>query len=453
MTPLGVAFIGITVAALALSPQKALPWILGAALAFPASSALAFGNNGVVPFYTAALIVAAAMFISMLRRGKTKPPSVRPGRNALLAFTVWAAIITLVGPALFAGIEVLESRGGTDQEILDPSHLRHTVSNFAQIVYLLLGVTVVHYFARRRQLSPNLPALGLAIGTGLSFSQYVMTAIGVAWPTEFFSNARNMRYIDYTAEGDLRFRGIFAEPAQLATFSLVSLALFVSLASRSHGKTRALAILFGALATFNIVQSYTGTGLLGGLMLAAAAIIYWCWRFFIVQVKVPTFTPVVILMGVLGLILAFPMLFSSASGLADAKLDSSSFRNRFATAIFSIELALKVWLIGVGLGSNRPSSFIPMLLSCVGILGTVLFFCALIPIMRGAWKHDAFKPVVWALIAFFLTKVFGGSSIHEPLMWVCIGVCAYAAWKPNDAPTPEEGGGIGNESGAVTAVR
>lgn len=434
MTPLGLVFIAVSAVALILRPHKALPWILGGSIAFPASSVLAFGNSGVVPFYTAALFVVAVMFIALLRKDKDEPVTAGPGRVAMLAFGIWSIMITIAGPVIFAGIEVLESRGGTDQEILNPSNLQHTVSNVAQIVYLSLGIIVVHYLAKRRGLSPNIPALGFAIGTGLSFLQYISSSVGLNWPAQFFSNARNMRYIDYTQQGELRFRGIFAEPAQLATFSLVSLAFFISLASQGKGRTRPIAVLFAALALSNVVQSYTGTALLGGLMLAVTAMLFWCWRFFVTQVKIPTFAPVAILLGIVVLLITLPAMFASASGFAGEKLDSSSFRNRSATAIFSLQLAVDVWFIGVGLGSNRPSSFIPMMMSCVGILGTVLFFCFLIPIMRAAWKHVAFRPTVWALIAFFLTKVFGGSSVHEPLMWLCIGVCAYVAWKPQDAP-------------------
>lgn len=165
-------------------------------------------------------------------------------------------------------------------------------------------------------------------------------------------------------------------------------------------------------------------------MVIGVSITYWGWRFFIQQRRVPTFAPVIVLISIIALILALPTLTSSASGLAGSKLDSASFQNRWATATFSLNLAADVWFIGVGLGSNRPSSFIPMMMSCVGIIGTVLFLVALFKIMRKAWRQDAFRPVVWALVAFFLTKVFGGSSLHEPLMWVCIGVCAYAAWRP-----------------------
>ena len=71
-----------------------------------------------------------------------------------------------------------------------------------------------------------------------------------------------------------------------------------------------------------------------------------------------------------------------------------------------------------------------MLLSCTGVPGTILFFVAIISIMRRAYAVPAYRATVWALISVLAGKIISGPNLSDPsaLLWVTAGVLARPAW-------------------------
>jgi hypothetical protein len=137
------------------------------------------------------------------------------------------------------------------------------------------------------------------------------------------------------------------------------------------------------------------------------------------------------LLGLLFMVLVGPMLWAGASQLTAEKLVSDSFANRWASSLFSMQVVVDTWGLGAGLGSNRPASFPFMLISCVGLIGATLFAYAIVKMIRAAWGQPESRPVAWALLAFFLTKAVAGANMSEPLMWLCLGICAQVTWHRN----------------------
>jgi hypothetical protein len=112
-------------------------------------------------------------------------------------------------------------------------------------------------------------------------------------------------------------------------------------------------------------------------------------------------------------------------GLVDIigkKSQSDSASHRVGAALFSMNLAVKTWGLGVGLGANRPSSFVTMLLSSVGIVGFVLFLIGVSRLIVDAHPLPQATPIVWGLCGLLLGKTVAEPALSTPLLWVFVGV-------------------------------
>jgi hypothetical protein len=75
--------------------------------------------------------------------------------------------------------------------------------------------------------------------------------------------------------------------------------------------------------------------------------------------------------------------------------------------------------IGVGMGSNRPSSLITSLLSTVGLAGCVLFLIAYFRLLMNA--AGEFSWVRWAGLVLLINAAFSSPDFTTPWIWVILG--------------------------------
>lgn len=426
MTLLGAVFALLGLVAVVARPSW-LPWLLSAAIAFPMTAAVVAGGTSLSPFY----LLAGLSILAVVNLIATPPDFLErkptPGRAALLGFAFYAAAITAAGPWLFAGESVLPPRAGLES-VAFPAPLTYTVSNAAQLLYLLLAVAVVLHLGHLHGLPRNLLTAGLALGTVLSSARWVADVAGLPWPTAVFDNSLTVSYIDSTFDGAYRLRGVFSEPSELATFTLMALAYFVSAAYRSAGRARLLNGVLAGLAVFNLAQSYSGTAVVALAVLAVLAVGPAVFRA-TTRLRI-TAVSYVGFVAVLGALYWFGGdLLRLFSDLIDDKLGSTSYSTRSASDVFSLRLLGDTYGFGVGLGSNRSSSFATTLASCAGVVGFVLFAVAGIAVARRAWRVEAARPAVWALVALLIGKAVAAPDLSTPALWVALAVCANAAWR------------------------
>lgn len=429
VTVVGLVFVMGAVVVM-LARRRPMPLLLSCGAALPSSAAVVTERNAVGPFALVAVVATVAASMSWIRHSRHSgaPNHPRPGWRALVLFTLWAVCVTGIGPVLFAGIPVLNPRRGVDAEVQFPSALGFTVSHLAQIAFLLVGVGVVFHLAEVRRSVAALPTVGFAFGTLLCSAQLLANKIGLRWPVAIFSNSPNIRYINFTPSGDPRFRGVFAEPSVLATFCITALAYFVCAAGVRSVRRRVAHLVLAGACLVNLFVSYAGTALVGGGLLVAAAVAVGIGRFVFGRARWHSWAVALGLVVLLVVAVAAPIVWAAAGRLVVEKLASDSFATRSASSTFSVRVFADTWGLGAGLGSNRPSSFPFMLISCVGAVGTILFVVAVGQLIRAAWQKPGYRPTAWALIAFFLAKGVAGANMSDPLMWLCIGVCAQAAW-------------------------
>lgn len=106
------------------------------------------------------------------------------------------------------------------------------------------------------------------------------------------------------------------------------------------------------------------------------------------------------------------------------KLSLSSSQARHETNMHSLSLLVQSWGLGVGIGSNRPSSFLASLLSNTGLAGTATFFAMLGTLL---WRYrnfyllsDAQLFVVACLVTITVAMVIGIPDLNLPLYWAFI---------------------------------
>jgi hypothetical protein len=421
----GGIFVVLILACLMLR-RELLPWVLSAAFPLLATAALVVAGQSILPYY----VVAIAIIVSRLVPVRVKDLlqidlAARVGLRSLLAFGVWTLIVTIAGPLLFAGVPVLNPREGIDQGVAEPALLAPQISNFAQSAYLIFGICVVVTLGSTRTFPAWIPAVGFTIGTSLSSLRSLLPE-GVQ--RDVFDNSTGVAYTAGVVNGVERMRGIFSEPSSLGAFSVTAAVFYVMTASRTTGWSRYFSLVMSAWALINAALSGSGTALVGGLALLAVITAQAGQRFFSGESKLSASALVVSVLAIPVGIVVGPALYAAATAMVDDKVDSSSYANRSSADLFSLDLSMYTYGFGVGVGSNRPSSFFPMLLSCTGVLGTALFLVALVSLLSGALRNRDFHPTAWALTSLVFSKLVAGPDLSDPTMWFLLAVCASAAW-------------------------
>lgn len=434
-----------------------IPWLLGLCLGVPPVAALVVGGQSIAGSQVVLLVATPLAVWRWLRL--REDPLDWPGAGLLAAFVAWSGFITLLGPVLFDGTDVLLPRGGIDAQVADPTPLEFTISNFAQVAYLVLAAVVICMFARFRRLSPHLLAPGLALAAVLSLWRLLHDQAGLPFPTTFFDNSTNVAYVDGTPDGGYRLRGVFPEPSALALYSIATIAYGVAMLARTRHWHRWAYLALVAAALVNLFWSRSGTAVVAGVAVLGLALVVAVVRAVRNGAAV---MPVAFLLCVAGG--AFLAVADRAVGfvvdVVEDKLGSSSYANRTGADGYSLRLVVDTWGLGLGLGSNRPSSLWPMLLSCVGIVGTVLFAALVLRLVLRTASLGPWRPVMWVTVAAVLTKSIAGSHLTDPLLVLSLALCAHAsasaaAGEPPGPPperAPQERGAT-SERGEVSSPR
>jgi len=402
---------------------------------FESSSIVATESHGVQPYY----MVAFFFVLQCVYRGRYFGASTVSfkGRTPMLLFAVLAIASAFLYPRIFAGIPVYDPYVGIDDGLFLRPPLHFALANFTQTVYLLLDVLVVVGIAR----TPHSPGsvkrffmITFYLLAGIVVMQFLCFLTGIPFPYGLLQTHAGYSMEDFTA-GDLstRFPGTFVESSSaglaLATFTAGFLAdrfkfgrslgpaligLFCIVLVRSSGSLAAIALLFVLLLIAHPVWRFPlsiDTVMLrrGALLLSIAA----------VAILLAVFSP----------------LHDSIARLTLDKQASSSYINRTAADLYALTLFEQTHGIGVGMGSNRPSSLIASLLSTVGLAGCVLFLIAYFRLLMNATGEFAW--VRWAGLVLLINAAISNPDFVRPWIWVILGFAVQVGTAaPEAAPEP-----------------
>lgn len=347
---------------------------------FTAASAV---SVGILTLNPAIVFVPFYLIISLFKkRGQDGlyAPRLSSGGRYLLLFLMVALGVTVLSPQFFYDeIQVIWASRENSNSLFSP--LRPGIGNLTQGVYAVIAVLA--YFATYRLMS------------GKASSGYVVSIIfSVASLHILFSILDNATYYTHTSEllgfirngnysildtdtvmGIKRTIGTFTEASFYSSYSLGIFACLLSLYTQNVERKKAGILLL--LVGFFLAMSLSTTAFLGFFL-------YVC-RLFLPSVIILLTKQRVTKMALLGIvtvIIAGAALAASyiayggveiidqlivkkansPSGVVRAMLNYNAWSN-----------FLQSYGLGVGLGSTRASSFVLVLLSNVGVIGTALY--------------------------------------------------------------------------------
>ncbi|QZQ55983.1 hypothetical protein KZI27_03790 [Curtobacterium sp. TC1] len=418
MTLLGIVLVAAL--GIALSVRRDwLPVIVGVAAGLPFSAAVAIGGNG-VPLFSVAAAACGVALLSTPRLGTSHWTA-----NAFVVFLAWATVITALGPWMFAGIRVLVPRGGVDGQVMDPGFLGYSISNGAQMAYLLLAACATLYLVRVRG-AVVAAGTALVVGTVLTSLRGLLVTVQADFLGPVFDSLPNVAY-SWVGPG-ARLRGVFSEPSELAAFSLPAAAFSVMAAMRSRGPAKWLWSIACVLACSNLLQASSGTAVAASAAFIAIGLVLLAVRYVLRGgIGTPWLVIGALTLGVLALTVG-DQLAAPVQELVDDKVGSTSWDSRTGADDFSWGVIADTLGLGTGLGGNRPSSFALSLLSTLGVPGTVAFAVLVLGLVATAMRTPETVPVAVALVALIVSKVVGTPDLSTPVLWVLIAACAVPTW-------------------------
>jgi hypothetical protein len=186
------------------------------------------------------------------------------------------------------------------------------------------------------------------------------------------------------------------------------------------GKRKTIALLAAFMALVMVRSSAA---------LATVAIVTACVVFAYPMLRFPWFIKMERLKRVSGLLIVVALiavaiiaspLRQSVMSQTVGKSDSQSFVNRTTRDLHALQIAVDTYGIGVGLGSNRPSSLVTTLLSNVGIIGFLVFIVMYIRLLSNATGENAW--LKWAGYACLIDMSLAGPSITATTMWIVLAL-------------------------------
>lgn len=393
----------------------------------PIGATFLASGNAVPTFYAAAIGAAVGLVVRAVRDTRD-PDFARPpgfdGAAQLLLFTGWSIVITALAPLLFFGTIVFlgpnpDSRSSVPAEL--------TTSNLAQLVYLLLGVSVVFFLAGCRTLGPEVVGLGAFLVTVLSFWRYLHQLVGLPFPEGLFDNNTTYAFIETLPGGAPRFRGILSEPSGLALSSLVTITFAVAVAPQLRGWRRVGVLLIAAMAALMAVISTSTTFVIVAVIVGVIAAIMFLRRLFLGHGRPQITALLLVCAAMVVAVFALPLLVQLVSEVVAEKFGTASYTDRTVSDARSYAILLEKFGLGVGLGSNRSSSFTAFLLSTVGIPGFILFAWAIVALVRPALHSPTARPVLWTLLTVLVSKAVSSPDLADSsgILYLCLGFLAW----------------------------
>gem|GEM_PF-752877 len=420
MTAIGAVFAAAFVLTLILRPAWLIV-VVSLAIPFQNTAMVVLGPNSVTVFWGGVLVVCVRLAWLLTRPA---PRRVTTPFAALFAvvlglFVVYCVAITAIGPSVFHGMSVYVPRFGIDDQVVVQGTLAYGVSMIAQVGYLLLAVALVAYVMFEPEIPRSALVWGLVVGLAAAL---IRQAVGPAWPSELLENMPNIFYSVY----EERARGTFAEPSGLAAFLAAGFAYFTGAAALARGWARAINLVgvFTALVVYAFARAGTAlAGIAGALLVGAVIVVV---RLCSGPVRLPRWARPASVVGALVLVASSPAIYLFSVGLVREKSDSISAISRAAADRHALQVFLDTHGVGVGLGGNRPSSLAMLLLSTVGVPGTVLFVLAAVIAAVGASRDPANLPYVLTLVAVLSAGLSSKPDLSEPMLWTVLALCARA---------------------------
>jgi len=383
---------------------------------FQSSSVINLVDKGVEPYYLVGTIFVLQVIYRRLLT--TSPWQTFKGEGWMILFAIIAIVSAFTLPFVFAGIPVYEQHVGIDDGFFIRPPLQFRNANFTHSLSLLLGVLVVIGAAqsvRGRIFSRKAYRFAFYFLVAVIALQFLCFVVGVEFPYSVLQNhaGRSMQIVDI-ADPSSRYAGTCTESSAAGGFLVCFTAGF--LAERLKFGRSLIPALIGLSALLLVRSSAALAAITAVIMFLSLWHPVFRLPFYINMLRLRRVGLLLVLGGVLLGVVIFSPLRDSLIEVTLQKQESGSFVNRLASDAYALNLFVMTKGIGVGMGSNRPSTLITSLLSTVGLLGLVVFLMAYFKLLsNAARKHP---DLLWAGLGYFLFLVLSGPDYDAPWVWL-----------------------------------
>ena len=402
----------------------------------------------VIPYYWISILIALRLLITVLLKHFVHVPSaLKLAGIAFLLFVIYGTLSILLFPRIFEGIPVYDPRKGIDAQYMNLTPLQFSPSMAGQVMYLWINSLVLIFAAMHSSRSGALEKFARYVvwaGTlvvALAIFQFLAWIIGIPFPYQYINNVEgwSLGYAQYL--GDVkRINGPFTEPSNLAAFLLGFVAFLLRLWIGEKGRWLGVLLLFALLSLLLTTSTTAYVGLSVLLTLLALSGLVAAVKHRVLRqrnlVALGLLLSVMVI-GVLGSLALEPVGKVVRAAILEKSV-SGSFVHRTAADWRALEIVLETAGLGVGLGGNRPSSFLTWLLSNVGIVGTATFIVGILLMIsaaRGACRGiEAVKrqcllasAAAWGLVAHLSAKIISQPDLSFPTLWIWLAFLVTAA--------------------------
>lgn len=414
------------------------------------------GAYGISPYMLMALVAGISWLVRGGRdRSIQLPKQVHLPLGFLVGYAIVAVMGALVLPKWFDGLPVnllVELFG-----INSLAPLRASLSNIVQAINLCAHCVVLLFMLQAAQIENGLKGLKSGVAGSLALvlcsAFYEQAAQTKGWPSLVPYLANNLGYAQApVAERMIWFRiGLpFTEPSYASAYLAATSIGLWTLALLGRGWRWAWIVAIASTVGLLNTLGATGLAATGG---AAVILVFWvfinAWRSgtgFSVRFR----AAVMFLVLVIGSTWGYKAYLESSykdkvdevvSGLivTKAKLNDGS---RELSNKRAMEIVKETYGLGVGLGSNRASSFFASLVSNTGVLGALLFSGMLLTLLWRYFKAPQLSDmqifVAASLPTATLAMGLGIPDLNLPMYWgfIFLGFVFCPADAPRETTKP-----------------
>jgi hypothetical protein len=364
-----------------------------------------------------------------------------PARNSplfyLLAFVFLAILGAFLSPQVFYGSLVYSPKLSIDEQFNNMTRLGLDTQHFNQSIQLVVNALIFIVIWLR----PISPAIfiraifsGLLLTIAIAIWQVAANATGVYFPKELLYTVEGWSLGNDQLIGSFtRVNSTFLEPSVFATYLTGIFGFLLVWWVRRPSWMLLLCILLttGAMLITTSTTAYLGLVCIVACVLCAFGLLQ------LINGGWMSKSLLAIVLATIAVSWLCLIAFMGSSDIRDLvnlvllqKSDGDSFRVRIESDLQSFEILWHTYGFGVGLGSNRPSSFFTFLLSNLGILGFIFLGLFLVALTRLALQntrklqqtpwHDWAVAGAWGLWATIVAKISAQPDLSFSPMWVWI---------------------------------
>lgn len=327
--------------------------------------------------------------VAMIKRSLVEDPAV----IALLAFAVVAIVISVFSPFFLRG-EVLVYNVEKGKFVLKA--LVFSASHIAQIIYLLGAVVCFVMVVGLSRTSSGMDIFAKALialtAANALFGMLDLVTYYMGFPEAlmFIKNA-GYAMVDQNMHGIRRISGSFPETSTFSGFSIGLLAFNLALYLKGYRQT--YTGILSLLTAFLLLMTTSSSAYLGLVGVAIMVLVIEKKRIFRAEMRKNVFWAGVVSVAILAFLMAAftDQVFKILESAIFSKMDSDSGVERMSWNFQAWNNLIDTCFFGVGLGGNRASSFIMVLLSNVGVIGLVSFLLFLWLSIKGREIFDSYE--------------------------------------------------------------